>query len=62
VRLLDDHRIDVHDVVVRRPTLDDVFLQLTGHTAEAPSDTDDDVPDDGARAERPAPATTGGAA
>ena len=30
-----------HDVVVRRPTLDDVFLQLTGHTAES----DDDDPD-----------------
>jgi ABC-2 type transport system ATP-binding protein len=34
VRLLDDEGIGVHDVVVRRPTLDDVFLQLTGHVAD----------------------------
>jgi len=34
VRTLDDQGIDVVDVVVRRPTLDDVFLQLTGHRAE----------------------------
>jgi ABC-2 type transport system ATP-binding protein len=34
VRTLDDQGIDVLDVVVRRPTLDDVFLQLTGHRAE----------------------------
>jgi ABC-2 type transport system ATP-binding protein len=34
VRTLDDAGIDVLDVVVRRPTLDDVFLQLTGHRAE----------------------------
>ena len=34
VRTLDDAGIDVVDVVVRRPTLDDVFLQLTGHKAE----------------------------
>ncbi len=40
VRQLDDDDIEVLDVVIRRPTLDDVFLQLTGHTAEA---TDDDI-------------------
>jgi len=34
VRLLDDAGIGVDDVAVRRPTLDDVFLQLTGHAAE----------------------------
>jgi len=45
VRTLDEHQIDVLDVVVRRPTLDDVFLQLTGHRAE-----DDDVPPDGGAA------------
>ena len=38
--------VDVHDVGVRRPTLDDVFLRLTGHAAEAPRTTDAD--DDGA--------------
>ncbi len=41
VRTLDDAGIDVTDVVVRRPTLDDVFLQLTGHRAE--DETDDAV-------------------
>jgi len=34
VRRLDDAGIDVEDVSVRRPTLDDVFLVLTGHAAE----------------------------
>ncbi|MEY2960029.1 MAG: hypothetical protein RLZZ01_2597 [Actinomycetota bacterium] len=38
IRALDDVGIDVLDVVVRRPTLDDVFLALTGHA------TDDEVP------------------
>lgn len=37
VRVLDDAGVDVLDVVVRRPTLDDVFLQLTGHAAESES-------------------------
>ncbi len=37
VRVLDDAGIEVHDVALRRPTLDDVFLTLTGHaTEEAP--------------------------
>jgi ABC-2 type transport system ATP-binding protein len=40
VRLLDDADIEVVDVVVRRPTLDDVFLQLTGRTAETDDDTE----------------------
>lgn len=34
IRLLDDAGIDVLDVEVRRPTLDDVFLTLTGRPAE----------------------------
>ena len=33
VRALDLADVKVDDVVVRRPTLDDVFLQLTGHAA-----------------------------
>ncbi len=41
VRLLDEAGIDVDDVAVRRPTLDDVFLTLTGHAAvTAPDDED----------------------
>src|SRR3954469_437793 len=34
LRRLDEARLNVHDVAVRRPTLDDVFLTLTGHEAE----------------------------
>ena len=34
IRALDDAGADVVDVEVRRPTLDDVFLSLTGHEAE----------------------------
>ena len=35
LRDLDDLGIEVHDVGLRRPTLDDVFLTLTGRHAEA---------------------------
>jgi len=31
-RRLQDEKIEVHDIGLRRPTLDDVFLQLTGQT------------------------------
>ena len=34
VRLLDASTVDVADIALRRPTLDDVFLSLTGHAAE----------------------------
>jgi len=33
-----DEGIALHDAGMRRPTLDDVFLQLTGHAAEASDD------------------------
>ena len=40
---LDDRGIDVLDVGLRRPTLDDVFLTLTGRAAEAaPTDDSDE--------------------
>jgi ABC-2 type transport system ATP-binding protein len=39
VRRLDDAGVEVADLSLRRPTLDDVFLSLTGHAAEV---TDDD--------------------
>ncbi len=35
VRDLDGSKIQIDDVALRRPTLDDVFLALTGHQAEA---------------------------
>ncbi len=37
LRELDAEAVGVHDVAVRRPTLDDVFLTLTGHAAEEPA-------------------------
>jgi len=38
VRRLDDAGVGLHDVGLRRPTLDDVFLSLTGRTAEGEPD------------------------
>ena len=38
VRRLDDAGVAIADLVVRRPTLDDVFIALTGHAAEADED------------------------
>jgi ABC-2 type transport system ATP-binding protein len=41
VRRLDDAGIGIDDIAVRRPTLDDVFIALTGHKAEEePAATD----------------------
>jgi ABC-2 type transport system ATP-binding protein len=34
VRRLDDAHVAIADIAVRRPTLDDVFISLTGHAAE----------------------------
>jgi ABC-2 type transport system ATP-binding protein len=38
VRRLTDQGVGVDDINLRRPTLDDVFLSLTGHAAEEPTD------------------------
>jgi ABC-2 type transport system ATP-binding protein len=38
VRRLDEAGIAIDDIAIRRPTLDDVFLELTGHAAEADGD------------------------
>jgi ABC-2 type transport system ATP-binding protein len=37
VKLLSEAGVGVEDVNIRRPTLDDVFLLLTGHAAEEPA-------------------------
>ena len=34
LRSLDSHGVKLRDVGLRRPTLDEVFLSLTGHVAE----------------------------
>jgi ABC-2 type transport system ATP-binding protein len=38
VRALDHESIAIADIALRRPTLDDVFLALTGHAAEVAED------------------------
>ena len=40
VRKLDENNIVIADIALRRPTLDDVFLSLTGHATEAPQTPD----------------------
>jgi ABC-2 type transport system ATP-binding protein len=46
VRLLTAQGIGVDDINLRRPTLDDVFLSLTGHAAEEPGEPSDDAEDE----------------
>ena len=43
VRRLSDAGVGVDDLALRRPTLDDVFLTLTGHVAEEQSDDDQEA-------------------
>jgi ABC-2 type transport system ATP-binding protein len=43
VRRLDEKDIELHDVGLRRPTLDDVFLALTGHGAEHSEEIDEEA-------------------
>ncbi|MGD3107938.1 ATP-binding cassette domain-containing protein [Streptomyces sp. YGL11-2] len=49
IRELDTRGVEIDDIGLRRPTLDDVFISLTGHTAEAADENgtdgngDDDV-------------------
>jgi ABC-2 type transport system ATP-binding protein len=38
VRTLDEADVAVDDITVHRPTLDDVFMALTGHAAEEPAE------------------------
>ena len=40
VRALDDAGVTIDDIAVRRPTLDDVFLALTGHAGRGGAKTD----------------------
>ena len=41
VRLLDERGVGIDDIAIRRPTLDDVFLKLTGRTAEEVAEDDE---------------------
>jgi ABC-2 type transport system ATP-binding protein len=51
VRTLDAHHLEPIAMALREPTLDDVFLSLTGHAAEEPQADDDNVgnPSNGGR-------------
>jgi ABC-2 type transport system ATP-binding protein len=40
IRELDAQGIEIDDIGLRRPTLDDVFISLTGHAAETPDTTE----------------------
>jgi ABC-2 type transport system ATP-binding protein len=42
IRELDAASVEIDDIGLRRPTLDDVFLSLTGHAAEEEKTEDDD--------------------
>ncbi|MFJ4963461.1 ATP-binding cassette domain-containing protein [Streptomyces sp. NPDC088729] len=46
IRDLDARGVEIDDIALRRPTLDDVFLSLTGHAAETP-DAGEKDPDGG---------------
>jgi ABC-2 type transport system ATP-binding protein len=54
VRRLDAAGLEISDLALRRPTLDDVFLALTGHVAEAEADQDGAAPPTRGRGRRPA--------
>jgi ABC-2 type transport system ATP-binding protein len=43
VRRLDEIDVELHDIGLRRPTLDDVFLALTGRSAEELESTTEEV-------------------
>jgi ABC-2 type transport system ATP-binding protein len=43
VRELDAAGVSIDDIALRRPTLDDVFLALTGHAAQQPTQEDEDA-------------------
>jgi ABC-2 type transport system ATP-binding protein len=44
VRILDAESLAPATMALREPTLDDVFLSLTGHAAEEPAEPDEDAP------------------
>ena len=49
VRALDIAKIEIKEIQLRRPTLDDVFLSLTGHHAEETKAEEDQAPKKGRR-------------
>jgi ABC-2 type transport system ATP-binding protein len=52
VRRLDDAGIEIEDIALHRPTLDDVFLSLTGHAAEIALEEEETEPEPEKRGRR----------
>jgi ABC-2 type transport system ATP-binding protein len=52
IRELDAREILIHDIGLRRPTLDDVFLSMTGHVTEGEDEGGEESPDDEGAASR----------
>ncbi|MFI5818265.1 ATP-binding cassette domain-containing protein [Streptomyces rishiriensis] len=52
IRELDARGIEIDDIGLRRPTLDDVFLSLTGHVAEAEAEAQAGESEDKGQSER----------
>jgi ABC-2 type transport system ATP-binding protein len=44
IRELDARAVEIDDIGLRRPTLDDVFISLTGHGAELADEEEDHLP------------------
>ncbi|GAB2902263.1 ATP-binding cassette domain-containing protein [Streptomyces mayteni] len=53
IRELDGHGIEIDDIGLRRPTLDDVFISLTGHAAELAGNQGAEAGEGAAATEKP---------
>lgn len=65
IRELDARGVEIDDIGLRRPTLDDVFISLTGHAAEEAQENGDGpapAKEPGATASTSRSAPAGGAA
>ncbi|MEZ7006792.1 ATP-binding cassette domain-containing protein [Streptomyces sp. AD55] len=60
IRELDARGIEIDDIGLRRPTLDDVFLSLTGHRAESEENGNGDAAGNGDRGGDRSPGTGAG--
>ncbi len=52
VRRLDEEKIELADIGLRKPSLDDVFMSLTGHAAEQSQPSDDGAQEGGRKRRR----------
>ncbi|MEU7040148.1 ATP-binding cassette domain-containing protein [Streptomyces varsoviensis] len=59
IRELDSRGIEIDDIGLRRPTLDDVFISLTGHAAEIDEEAADEDGEDATKGAKGAKGKTG---